>query len=183
MRVIGVIVRVEHGIERICAHAQELLAQVRRAVDQDRGMPALAELLDQQAATTTPVLGVSGIAGAPHGADARHAAGGAAAEDRGAEAHAAAVPWACGTADLAKQPEEIRRRRRRDLLDGNPLDLGQRLGGLHHVGRLIGLAAIGLGREERRVCLHQQAVERHGPRRCRASASDFLNVTTPVKET
>ena len=48
MRVVGVVVRVEHAVERLAAHAQELLAQIGRGVDQHRRVPLLAEPLDQQ---------------------------------------------------------------------------------------------------------------------------------------
>ncbi len=161
VRVVGVVMRIEDAVERFAAHAQELLAQIRRGVDQHRGVPLLAETLDQRAAAAAAVLRVGRIAGAPHGADARHAAGRPAPEDRGAVAHATAVLGCAGRFDLAKQAKEVVRRRRRQLGRRDALHLGQRRRGMRHVGRLVRLAAIGLGRQKRRVGLDQQAIERN----------------------
>src|SRR5262249_10861102 len=89
MRVVGVCMGVEDGIDMLDAGGEQLLAQVGGGVDQPGRSPILAEPFDQQRASPPPVLWVGGIAVAPDIADARHAPGRAAAQDRKAHAHAA----------------------------------------------------------------------------------------------
>ncbi len=82
MGVVGMLMGAEHGIERVDAARQHLLAQIRRGIDQDarcaRPCPAA---LEQQRAAQAPVARLLGIAGAPLIADARHAARRSAAQD------------------------------------------------------------------------------------------------------
>ena len=61
---------------------------------------------------------------------------------------------------LAVEAEEILRRRLRQLLRRNTLQLGQHGRSLHHIGRLVALAAVFAGRQIGRIRLHQQPVER-----------------------
>ena len=65
---------------------------------------------------------------------------------------------------LAVEAEEILRRRLRQLRRRDALHLRQHGRGLHHIGRLVALAAVLAGRQIGRVGLHQEAVERHGLR-------------------
>ena len=70
----------------------------------------------------------------------------------------------------------------RDLVERDAADLGQHLGGLDHIGRLVALAAVTAGREIGRVGLDQDAVGRQRTPRWRAASSEFLKVTMPVNE-
>src|SRR5690242_8519651 len=88
--VVGMLVRVEDAIEPIDIRVQELLAQVRRGVDQHPGALALAAL-DQERTAAPAVLRILGITGAPAERRPRHAARRAAAQDGELEAHAAAA--------------------------------------------------------------------------------------------
>ena len=81
VHVIGMVVGVEHAIDPTDAGVEQLLAEVGRGVDQDRGVAARAVAFDQQRAAPAPILRVGGIARAPMIADPRHAAGRAAAEN------------------------------------------------------------------------------------------------------
>ena len=83
MGVVGVLVRVEHGLDPIDFGGEQLLAQVAAGVDDDAGrlVDAVRIALDQQRAAAAAVLRVFGVADAPVAADARHAAGGPAAHD------------------------------------------------------------------------------------------------------
>jgi len=72
--VVGVLVGVEHGIEVIDVGCQELLAQVRRSVDQHAGDSSGAAPFDQKRSAPAPVLRITRIAGAPAQGRARHAA-------------------------------------------------------------------------------------------------------------
>ena len=83
---IGVVVGVDDGVELADAGGEELLAQVRRGVDEDTA----AVVLDQDGGAQAPVSRVVGIAGAPVVADERHAARAAAAED--GDAHPRLTP-------------------------------------------------------------------------------------------
>ena len=81
VRVVGVVVRVDHAVEALDARTQELLAKVRRGVDNDRCHAFRPDLLGQDRAAPAPVLRVVGVAGPPIVADARNAHGCTAAED------------------------------------------------------------------------------------------------------
>src|SRR6476659_2754267 len=59
---------------------------------------------------------------------------------------------------LAEQAKEVLRGLARDLLERNAAALGQDLGGLDHVGRLVALAAETAGREIGRIGLDENAV-------------------------
>jgi len=86
MRVVGMLVRVEHGLDAIDVMAQELLAQVAASIDDDAGRCAVARTsFDQQGAAAAAVPGIGRIADAPIAADARHAARRAAAHDGGGD--------------------------------------------------------------------------------------------------
>ncbi len=82
VRVVGMVVGIEHAVDPPDAEIEKLLAQIGRRIDQNARRAGLANLLHQDRASPAPVLGVVGIASAPMIADARHAAGGAAAENR-----------------------------------------------------------------------------------------------------
>ncbi len=74
VRMIGVVVGIEHAIDPTCARVKQLLAKVRRGIDQDRGLTARAVAFDQQRAAPAPILRILGIACTPMIADPRHAA-------------------------------------------------------------------------------------------------------------
>ncbi|MPL94872.1 hypothetical protein SDC9_41031 [bioreactor metagenome] len=86
VHVIGMAVGVDHGVKLAHARAQQLRAHVGRGVDQHPGDARGRHPLDQHRAARAAVLRIVGVALAPDPADARHAAGGAAAED--GETHA-----------------------------------------------------------------------------------------------
>src|ERR1043166_9106326 len=86
---VGVLVGIEHGVEPFDVGVEQLLAQIRRRVDQHTGAPARIAALDQQRAAPATVLGIVGIGIAPAEPDARHAGRRSTAEDRGRERHAA----------------------------------------------------------------------------------------------
>src|SRR5437773_788478 len=91
MRVVGVLVRVEHGIEPVGIGIEKLLAQIGSRIDEHARDAAGTAALDQERAAAAAVLRIGGIARAPAGAGPRHAAGRAAAENREGQAHAAAA--------------------------------------------------------------------------------------------
>ncbi len=92
MGVVGVLMGVEHAVDPIDAGVEQLLAQVRRGVDQDAGAAAVGGFaLDQDGAAPAPVLRVGGVAMAPAEPRTRNAAGKAAAEDGDGKRHAAAA--------------------------------------------------------------------------------------------
>src|SRR5262249_8589074 len=86
---IGMLVRVEDGLERVDLGVEELFAQIRRRVDQHPGGADGAAALDQQRGAAAPVLGILRIAVAPAGSGPRHAAGRATAENGKFQRHAA----------------------------------------------------------------------------------------------
>ncbi len=152
--VVGVVVGVEDRAHLPDAGIQALRAQVRRGVDQDRGVALPQGNRD----TAAPVLRVVGIAVAPMRPQQRDAAGAAAAED--GDLHAAALSnsvWKLAVVRAAscveRQAEHVR-------------DIGR---GVAHEARLVALAAHRHRREVGRVRLHQQPVERHGLRDLRAA--------------
>jgi hypothetical protein len=94
---IGVGMGVDHPVEPPDARIEQLLAQVGRGVDQDGCLPALVEALHQHGTAAAGVARLVRVAIAPMAAEARHTAGGAAAEDGEAQlrhAQAAFVPAA-----------------------------------------------------------------------------------------
>ena len=121
-----------------------------------RVMPCAPRALDQQRAAAAAVFRIVGIAGAPAERRTRHAGGGAAAEDRQRQRHAAAF----GARHLGEQPEEVFRGLPRDLLQRDAARLRQHLCDFDHIGRLVALAAKFAGREIRRVGLDHDAVGR-----------------------
>ena len=59
-------------VKRIGTHAQQLLTQIGRRIDQDARALVVGDALDQRCASPPPVLRIGRVAGAPHGAYARH---------------------------------------------------------------------------------------------------------------
>ena len=93
---VGVLVGDEHAVEPGHLGLKQLLAQVRRTVDQHARVVALGvAALDQQAAAPPAVLRIVGVAVAPAERHARHAHGRPAAEDGEAQTHAASPFYAC----------------------------------------------------------------------------------------
>src|SRR5690606_15974709 len=75
MRMVRVLMRVEHRFNAIDLGREQLLAQVAAGVDDDAGGRAVARAaLDQQRTAAAAVLRIGRIAHAPIAADARHAA-------------------------------------------------------------------------------------------------------------
>src|SRR6516164_4871248 len=84
------LVGVEHRVEPLDVRVEQLLAEVRRRIDQHAGARARRiAALNQERAPSPPVLRIGWIGVAPAEPDARHARRGSAAEDRGGERHAA----------------------------------------------------------------------------------------------
>ena len=148
----------QHAVEPVDVGVEELLAEVRRGVDQDAGAAA-------RAAAARPA--------------ARCAAGGS--SDCSGRRRPSRAPAAARPSD-EPQPRIVKRRLMRrpppgrgtllnsrkkfsvvcagDLVRRDAAGLGQHLGGLDHVGRLAALAAEFAGREIGRVGLDQDAVGR-----------------------
>ncbi len=72
--VVGMVVRVPDGIERRDIGGEQLVAEIRRGVDQDAGDALVRFLLHQHRAAPAAVLRIGGITRTPVIADARHAA-------------------------------------------------------------------------------------------------------------
>ena len=110
--------------------------------------------LDQRRAAPAQVARLAGIAGAPALRDPRHAARGAAAQDREARGSRPAL------VHLREDRQRVGARRGGDLLEADAFGLGQRSRGRDDEGRLVALAPMRDRREIGRVGLHQHPVER-----------------------
>ena len=123
------------------------------------------------------VLRVVRIAGAPAERRPRHAAGRAAAEDGEAQRHATRLRrrWLLprGRGTLVNSRKKFSVVWRAISSNDHAAGLGQHLGGLDHIGRLVALAAELAGREIGRVGLDQEAVGRQR-RGDRAQVVGFL---------
>ncbi len=75
MRVIRMFMRENHRIEVLHARIDQLLAQIRRGIDQNAGIASRSGFLDEDRAAATPVAGLGGVAFAPALRHARHTAG------------------------------------------------------------------------------------------------------------
>jgi len=91
MGVIGVFMGEKHAVERVDLSIEELLAQIRRRIDQHAGDRACFPPLHQERRPPPAVLGIAGIARSPAERGARDATRGAATEDRKLHGHAYAV--------------------------------------------------------------------------------------------
>jgi hypothetical protein len=69
------------AVEPLDAGIDQLLAQIRRCVDEDSGRAAGPEALEEHRAAAAAILGVCRIACSPPLPDPRHSGGRAAAED------------------------------------------------------------------------------------------------------
>ena len=105
--VVGMVVGVEHAVEPADAGIEQLLAEIRRAVDQHIGRALGAFPLHENRAAPPPVLRICRIARAPDIADTGHAAGRAAAEDGELERHAGDGHRCRRARHLLEQAEEI----------------------------------------------------------------------------
>ena len=92
MGVVGMLVGVENAVEPIDLGVEQLLAQIRRGVDQDPRDAAGIATLDQERRAAAAVFRIVGIAGAPAQRRPRHAAGRSAAENGEFQRHAAGAP-------------------------------------------------------------------------------------------
>src|SRR5262249_58724405 len=72
---VGMLMRIEHGVEPIDLGVKQLLAQIRRRIDQDTGNARAGAALDQKRGAAPAVLGIARIAVAPAERWTRHAAG------------------------------------------------------------------------------------------------------------
>src|SRR2546428_14005754 len=70
-------------------------------------------------------------------------------------------PAGARAAPKAEERAGVLRHARRELLERLPAELGHARGGDREIGRLVALAPIGLGREERAVGLDDEAVGGH----------------------
>ena len=165
VRVVGMVVGVEHAVEQADAGVEQLIAAVRRRVDQHVRRPLSALALHEQRAAPPPVLRIGGSQ-APQTLPMR------------------------GTPPDVPQPRIVTfklmrrfaarsRRGRGTFLNRRkkfslvvramsasltPRKRGKPRGGVGDEGRLVGLAPHRLGREIRRVGLDQQPVIGHGER-------------------
>ena len=96
VRVVGVGMAQKDAVEPLDLGVDQLLAQIGRRVDEDRGRAFGAEALDKHRAAAAAVLRVRRIAGAPPFPDPRHAAGRGAAQD-GQTQRQCDDPTACGS--------------------------------------------------------------------------------------
>ncbi len=185
--VVGMLVGVEHAVEPIDLGIEELLAQIRRGVDQDAGHAAASPPPPSRRSTRSEVrrrrfFGFFGSqspqpkAGRGTPPDEPQprmvnfnviASIGAAADFICADCMNSSA--ACGARHFAEQAKEIRGGLLGDFVERNAARFGQDLGGLDHIGRLVALAAIFARREIRRIGLDQDAVGRAAPRRWRAA--------------
>ncbi len=158
---------------------EQLLAQIRRGVDQHAGRAAGRFALDQQRAAAAAVFRIVRIAGAPAERRPRHAARRAAAENREAsgvmrrgvrrgtfENRRKKLSVVCRAISSAETPRASR----------------QHLRGLDHIGRLVALAAIRPGARygasvstSRRSAGTSAAMSRRAP--------EFLKVRMPENDT
>ena len=88
---IGVVVRKQDAIEFCNIRAEKLLAQVGRSVDENGRSAARTNAFYKQRAAAATIFRIVRIALAPALADARYAAGGAAAKNGELHRHAVAV--------------------------------------------------------------------------------------------
>ena len=156
MGLVGMLVGEKHRVDMIDLGIDQLLAQIGRGVDHDPRRALRRRPFDQQRTAAAAVFRIVGIACAPAERGPRHAGRRSAAENGQRQRHAVAFRWR----HLAEQSEEILGRLPRNLLKRNAARLRQHLRDLHHVGRLVALAAKFAGREIRRVGLHHDAVGR-----------------------
>src|SRR6185295_6312087 len=82
-----VLVGEDHAVEASYIRVEQLLAQIRRGIDEQRGSARAGGFFDQDRAAAAAVFRIIRIARAPALPDARNAAGGAAAEDGDGERH------------------------------------------------------------------------------------------------
>ena len=89
VRVVGVVVRVEHAIQGLDARIEQLFAKIRGRIDQHGRTAAFGKAIDQQRTAPPPVLRIGRIAGAPDRPNARNPAGRTGAKQREACGHVA----------------------------------------------------------------------------------------------
>mmetsp|Transcript_6994 Transcript_6994/g.11294 ORF Transcript_6994/g.11294 Transcript_6994/m.11294 type:complete len:278 (+) Transcript_6994:98-931(+) len=82
VNMVGVGMGIDHPVKPSDALIQQLVAQVRRGVDQDARFAARTCALHQKGTALPPVLGIARIAIPPMSAQSRHPTRGAAAQDR-----------------------------------------------------------------------------------------------------
>ena len=73
--VVRVLMGIEHRVDPIDVSVEQLLAQIRRGIDQDAGHARAGAPLDQERGAATAVLGIIWIAVTPTERWTRHAAG------------------------------------------------------------------------------------------------------------
>src|SRR4051812_49934938 len=73
--VVGMLMGIEHGVDPIDVSVEQLLAEIRRRVDQDASDASAGAALDQKRGAAPAVLRIVWIAVAPAECRARHPAG------------------------------------------------------------------------------------------------------------
>ena len=156
--VVGMLMRDQHAVEPIDLRVQELLAQIRRAVDQN-ARPAIGACTRSTNKSAAPpaVFRLVRIARAPAERDARHAHGGAAAENGEGEAHAA---FAKVRGTLLNKRKKFSVVSQRYFVQRNAARCRQNFSGFGHIARLVAFAAIRQRRQIRCIGLDQNAVAR-----------------------
>ncbi len=113
MRMIGVRMGQQDGVEPVDAEIEQLAAQIRRHVDENLRRAAVApSSLEEDRTAPAAVLRIVGIAGAPALADARHAAGRAAAENGDRQGSLRGIRGRVRRRHFGKQPQDIGARHR-----------------------------------------------------------------------
>ncbi len=140
----------QHGIEPPCSGIEQLLAQIRRRVDQNRAVA----VLDEQRDAPPAVLRLGRIAVSPIAADR----GTPPDEPQPSIRTFMRIPAARG---LVEQAEEILGRHLRQCFRRKAAQLRQERRGMDDESRLVALAAMRHRRQVRRVGLDQDPVERH----------------------
>ena len=165
------------------SRVEQLLAQVRRGVDQHARRAAGPRRSTSSEQRRRRFVGFARIAGAPAVADARHAARRAAAEDR-EPSGSCSIREAAGRGTFENNRKKFSVVWRAIVSTVTPLHLGEHL---RRVRRRrparCGLPRYGSRREIRRVGLDEQAVGRHcGGHRAQISSA-FLKVIMPENDT
>ena len=156
VRMVGVVMRVEHAVEVIDTRGKKLRAHIRAGVDQNAGRPlAAVEALDEERASRPAVLGFRRVAGAPIIADPRNARRCAAAENGD---HEPRHPQPRGT--LVNKRWKFSVVARRQFIRRQMPDLGQNFRRISHIGRFVAAPAVRDRGEIWCVGLDQQPLER-----------------------
>ncbi len=157
MRVVGVRVGEQHGVDVPHVRLDQLLAQVRSRVDERGRHAARADALDERRAAAAAVARIGGVARAPPLRDAR--ARPPRSRSRGWSGEGSRPRAA--SAELREEPQRIGAGRGGERFGRDSFRFRDRPRGRGDERRLVALAAMGNRREVGRVGLDEDPVERH----------------------